>query len=224
MAFTRRWKSTLQERSYCFSLAFSLCFFALATVSMLLSGQYAEQSAAPALPDTIHNILPLEDVTFLATFGFAAVQLLFWGYFVHRPKELPSAMNIYALFILIRSLFIYVTPMGAPLLRIDDIPIANLLFSGLYFTKDLFPSGHVALPFLGFLLIKNKKLKWFMFWWSLVMGISVLLLHVHYTMDVLGAYFVAYGAKGLYGWGRKNVGLWKIWETDSKKNYSKIAG
>ena len=207
-----KWKKLLRDRSFSINLALSFMFFLLSTFILKIVGLRAESLPAPALPDVIHSILPLTDVTYLSTFGFITIQILFWGYFIiGRPKDLPYALKIYELFLIFRSIFITITSLGAPALRIDDVPFFEFLFSGLYFTKDLFPSGHTGIPFIGYLIIKNKILRRFMLFCTFVMGASVLLLHVHYSIDVLGAFFVTYGSKGFYSWVRvKAIAVWNL--------------
>ncbi len=202
----KNWERLSKSKMFLFNLGASLILFSLALLLVKKVGLYAETLPSPALPDFLHSLFPPINVIFLATFGFLAVQLIFWLYFIlWRPDRLPYALRVYAVFLIFRSVFIFATNFGAPAARIDDIPLLNFLFSGLYFTKDLFPSGHTALPFLGYLIIKDKFLKYFMLFWSIVMGASVIMLHVHYTIDVLGAFFVSYGAVGLHSWVKKEI-------------------
>ena len=59
--------------------------------------------------------------------------------------------------------------------------------------KDLFFSGHTAIPFLGFLLFKGEKIRYVFLAMSIIMGAAVLLMHVHYTIDVVSAFFITFG-------------------------------
>lgn len=196
-----KWRNVARNKKYVATLGLSLLLLFLATQTILWSSQYTEAMPAAPLPDVLHTQLPLVDLGLLATYGFILSQVVFFLYFILKePQDLPKALTIYSIFVLFRAVFISITTLGAPATRIDDIPIADFVFEGLYFTKDLFPSGHTALPFLGYLLIKHKTLRRFMLFWSLVMGATVLLLHVHYSIDVLGAFFVAYGSLGFYKW------------------------
>lgn len=60
-------------------------------------------------------------------------------------------------------------------------------------SNDLFFSGHTGLPFLFALIFWKYKIPRYVFTVSSgIAGVAVLLSHVHYTIDVLGAYFITY--------------------------------
>ncbi len=202
----KRWKEALQSKLFLFKLALGLILLVIATIIVKETGLRVDSILTPSVPDLLHSILPVIDVTTLATIGFLVIHLIFWTYFIlARPRDFPKALTIYAIFLIFRSIFINLTNFGAPSVRIDDHSYFDLFLPSYYFTQDLFPSGHTAFPFLGYLLIRNKILKYFMLIASLVMGASVLLLHVHYSIDVLGAYFIIYGSKGVYDWLGKKI-------------------
>jgi hypothetical protein len=62
-----------------------------------------------------------------------------------------------------------------------------------YLTKDLFFSGHTATTFLLLLhLWPMRRLRWAALAGHLLVVASVFLSHLHYTIDVLGAYAIAF--------------------------------
>ncbi len=64
-----------------------------------------------------------------------------------------------------------------------------------YLTKDLFFSGHTATTFLLLLYLwPHRRLRWLALAGHLAVVASVFLAHLHYTIDVLGAYAVALAA------------------------------
>ncbi len=71
-----------------------------------------------------------------------------------------------------------------------------------YLTKDLFFSGHTATTFLLLLYLwPSRRLRWLALAGHLAVVASVFLAHLHYTIDVLGAYAVAFAAFALReGW------------------------
>lgn len=61
-----------------------------------------------------------------------------------------------------------------------------------YLTKDLFFSGHTATTFLLLLYLwPSRRLRWLALAGHVAVVASVFLAHLHYTIDVLGAYAVA---------------------------------
>jgi len=80
---------------------------------------------------------------------------------------------------------------------------APSFFYFLTYANDLFFSGHVGLPFLGFLIFKDKKIRYFMLSASIILAVTVLLMHVHYSIDVAAAYFITYS---IYALGKRLFG------------------
>jgi membrane-associated phospholipid phosphatase len=69
----------------------------------------------------------------------------------------------------------------------------SFIFDKFNFTGDLFFSGHTGLPFLLALVFWDHP------WWrrvfvivSIIFGVTVLLGHFHYSIDVFGAFFITY--------------------------------
>jgi len=71
-----------------------------------------------------------------------------------------------------------------------------------YLTKDLFFSGHTATTFLLLLYLwPHRRLRWPALAGHTLVVLSVFLSHLHYTIDVLGAYAVAFALFALReGW------------------------
>ena len=92
-----------------------------------------------------------------------------------------------------RLIVMYLLPLEPPttLLPLND-PFVQLLGTGEILTKDLFFSGHTATLFLLFLIIEQRVFKIILLTSTIIVGITVLLQHVHYTVDVAVAPFVAY--------------------------------
>ncbi len=66
-------------------------------------------------------------------------------------------------------------------------PITNLFYGAHYITHDLFFSGHTTTVFLIFLCLKKKTDRIYTLSASVLLGILLLVQHVHYTIDVLAA-------------------------------------
>ena len=66
-------------------------------------------------------------------------------------------------------------------------PITNQFYGAHYITHDLFFSGHTTTVFLIFLCLKKKIDRLYALLSSLLLGLLLLIQHVHYTVDVLAA-------------------------------------
>ena len=66
-------------------------------------------------------------------------------------------------------------------------PITNQFYGAHYITHDLFFSGHTTTVFLIFLCLKKKTDRMYALLASIILGILLLIQHVHYTVDVLAA-------------------------------------
>jgi membrane-associated phospholipid phosphatase len=89
----------------------------------------------------------------------------------------------------------YLAPLEPPpgIIELRD-PFVEFFGGGRTLTRDLFFSGHTSTLFLLFLLIPGKALRAAFASATLLVGLCVVLQHVHYTVDVIAAPFFAYGA------------------------------
>lgn len=160
-------------------------------------GAHVEGITAPPLPDLLHELLPVLNVGFVATGGFLAlIAAIAWYAFIARPEEAAYVLASVATLIFVRAAFVGMTHLGAPIPRADDLALFGVMPS-LYFTQDLFPSGHTAIPVLMAFLSTSTFARRIFVGLTVVLGSSVLLMHVHYSIDVFAAPFVAYGVSAL---------------------------
>lgn len=111
------------------------------------------------------------------------------------PRALIVAVRAYALMVLLRMLAMSVTPLEAPLgtIPLRD-PFLQSLWAGKTLTRDLFFSGHTATLCILTFTARRPALRGFFIAAALVVGASVLLQAVHYTVDVLAAPVFSYAA------------------------------
>lgn len=154
------------------------------------------------LPDTpvadlILSNIKLYDVS--GVFVYGSVALLFFSIFVglKRINCLPFMMKSVALFTLIRSVFVILTHISAfpNQIVIESSFFNSRVFDGIFTGNDLFFSGHTGLPFLLALMFweDDKRLRTIFLGFSILFGIVVLLGKIHYSIDVLAAFFITYG-------------------------------
>jgi len=184
------WRKEL--RAYKYFIFLSLMVFVIATFIDYLSGVYVTSAETAHVPDLILDHIGPIDVGFLFIWGYIAFFSLLFLYpiFLH-VRTLHIVISQFSLLIMLRAVFVLLTHLQTP----PDAIIVDFpwKFQVLSFQNDMFFSGHTAIPFLGFLLFK-KTIRYFFLFGSILMGTVVLLIHVHYSIDVFGAFFITYGS------------------------------
>ena len=179
----------LSDRAFMTSLAVGILFLATSLVLNYYAGTYAAREASNAVTDIILDNLPVMDVDFIFVEGAIVLWIFSFLVAIREPRSIPFALKSIALFIFVRSIFISMTHLGPfP----DQIFIApNKVFN---FGADLFFSGHTGFPFLFALIFwENKWLRTIFVASSIFFGVSVLLGHLHYSIDVFSAFFITFG-------------------------------
>jgi hypothetical protein len=172
-------------------LALSAAFLVVALFADYQCGVYVTARPGVKVPDLILDLLPTIDLSFLFTYGYMA---LIVGMFLYplwcRPRMLHVVAIQFSLLLILRSVFMIFMHVSTPA---DSVAVQFPgFFSRFYFENDMFFSGHTAMPFLGFYLFRPHRLRYVYLGGSIVMGIVALLMHVHYSIDVFGAFFMTY--------------------------------
>jgi hypothetical protein len=181
------------------SSVFRLKFFIglVGTIILLLAFPYffqtIEQHSGPVLHDWVLNQLPPHDVSL-------AIFLIIWAtalLLLIRARRSPVVFMLfvygYIIVSLARMISINLLPLDPPIGLIPLIdPISNAFYGKTYITKDLFFSGHTSTIFLMFLCFRRGTDRLIAFIGSLLVGGLLLVQHVHYTIDVLGAFVFTY--------------------------------
>jgi hypothetical protein len=170
--------------------------------------QFVEKRNGVVLPDPLLNTFSPIDLTWL-TFSLIYLSLILFLFSVAKePDKLITALQAYGLMVIFRTIAMYLVPLEPPksLLLLND-PFVQLFGKGEILTKDLFFSGHTATLFLLFLLTEKKALKFIFLISTFIVGIAVLLQHVHYSIDVFIAPFVAYGSYRIIKIYRERISL-----------------
>lgn len=154
------------------------------------AGNYATEKASAPVTDIVLSNTRVYDFDFIFVYGAIAFWILVGIFLLHHPHRIPFVLSSIALFIIIRAIFISVTHIGPfP----GQLIVESNLLSKLTFAGDLFFSGHTGLPFLMALIFwDNIRVRLLCIASSVLFGIAVLLAHMHYTIDVLSAFFITY--------------------------------
>jgi len=187
-------KTSVYDRAYKISVAVAV-LFALASLAMnYLAGVYATNHASNSVSDMLLNVLPVYNVTVIFVYGFIALCLLIIILMIRDLHKLPFILKSVALFIAIRAIFVTLTHVGPSPSILVDFNDFNFILKRTIFSGDLFFSGHTGLPFLMALIYWDNKFWRYLFLViSITFGASVLLGHLHYSIDVFAAFFIAYG-------------------------------
>lgn len=187
----------------------AVVFRCLAASVMMSMTILFETRAAPRLPDLIVDSLPFIpwidkwDMAIWISIYLAGCLFLLSTH----PRRFIRFMVTDGILSLIRGMTVILTGMG-PIKsedflaestlqeRMDSIVLMmdprNAFFSNVldsHMTKDMFFSGHVAASFMLILYIwPMKKARWLMIAGHLVIVATVFFGHLHYSIDVVGAY------------------------------------
>ena len=169
----------------------TVVFFYAGLVMNFYAGTYAMEEASGSVTDIILSNTRTYDVDGLFVYGSYALFLFILFLTLRKLNQMPFIGQTIALFVMIRSLFITLTHVGPfP----TQIAIDSNLLSRVSFGGDLFFSGHTGLPFLMALIFWDVLLLRYTFLTiSIAFGIIVLLGHLHYSIDVVSAFFITYG-------------------------------
>ncbi len=146
--------------------------------------------------DLLLDNLPTINMDLFIIQGALFSTLIIIFLFIISPKYIPFSIKAISLFIIIRSGFITLTHLGVNLhqLTLNTNSIGFSIYDFLYNAKnDFFFSGHTGASFL-FAMIFWKEVFWrnLFFIFSFIFGASMILAHMHYSIDVFAAPFITY--------------------------------
>ncbi len=158
---------------------------------------YVSRLSGLSVDDLILSHIPTIDIDIIIIMGPLALTFLILLLLIFQPRYINFTLKTLAVFIIIRSFFISLTHLGVDphQLQIDTSSVGFGLYNFLYNTKgDFFFSGHTGIPFLMSLIFWEEKTWRYVFLaTSVLLGVSVLLAHIHYSIDVFAAPFMAFG-------------------------------
>lgn len=185
------YKAFFSNRSLMRSSAIALLMLAASIFANFFAGSFADEKGITPVTDIILSNTRVYDVDWFFIGGMIAFFAFMVIWCLRYPAQIPYLLKSIALFIAIRSVFITLTHLGP---YPDSIHIPNTGILGkVNFWADLFFSGHTGMPYLMALMLWNHK--WIRYGFICVavfFGIIVLMGHLHYSIDVLAAFFITY--------------------------------
>jgi hypothetical protein len=195
------WSDSLSSKK--FNISFGLTLAYLVFLTAISSSFFAmiQKRNDVVVPDPILALFPPADVSDEIFFTLYLFIFLTIAHLIKKPQQLLFALQAYALLMTMRFITIYLVPLDTPpgIVTLRD-PMARLFFyEDGSVTKDLFFSGHAATLFLFFFLVDKKILAYCILAGALVLSVLLLILHTHYSYDVLAAPVFAYAAYKIAG-------------------------
>jgi len=192
-AVVRLWKDNWQSTDYRRKFIAGLIIISFILISLPFFYQAIEQRNGIKFNDYLLQWLPSYDLSLFIFIIIWSMALLTFHRFKQNPKIFLTFLWGFILINLSRFVSIGLVPLNPPdgLIAIED-PISNYFYGPKFITKDLFFSGHTAAMFLMFLCLQKRSDKILAFIATVIIGISVLFQHVHYTIDVLMAPVITY--------------------------------
>ena len=182
------WKNFLKDKRNKIEFALTIPLLVLISLTNFLN--YVEARQGVVFSDPILSLFNPIDLTWL-TFALIYVSILVAiATLINNPKQLLFAIQLYTLMVAVRIFAMYLLPLEPPanMIILND-PLVEFLGTGQTLTKDLFFSGHTATLFILFLVSEKKVIKSVFLISTIVVAISVILQHVHYSIDVFAAVF-----------------------------------
>ncbi|OGY97348.1 MAG: hypothetical protein A2122_02925 [Candidatus Liptonbacteria bacterium GWB1_49_6] len=180
------------HRQFLSQVAVGIFFLVVAMGATYYANVYSTIRASNSVTDIILDNLPVVNVGFVFNEGALIFIAFIVGVLFYKPHTIPFILKSVALFFITRSIFVTLTHLAPPIpgLSADTTDLIYKISSG----EDLFFSAHTGFPFLMAVIFwENKFLRYVFLLMTLIGGGSVLLGHLHYSIDVFSALFISFG-------------------------------
>lgn len=187
------WKEFLKVKRYQVEFIITLLVLSIILTALTNFLNFVEARHGVVLPDPVLNFFNPTDLTWL-TFALIYISIVVGiATLAKDPTRLLFTIQLYILMVAVRILAMYLLPLDPPakIIVLKD-PLVESFRTGQTLTKDLFFSGHTATLFILFLTSEKKTIKQIFLISTILVAFSVLLQHVHYTIDVVAAPFFTY--------------------------------
>jgi len=162
-------------------------------VGLPLFFNYIEKRNGIVLNDWLLAQIPAHNVSVL-------IFTVIWGMILlvlYRSLYTPSIFITYCLTLavvtIMRVICISIVPLAPPagLIPLSD-PVTGIFYGESNITKDLFFSGHMATLSVIFFCLEKKTDKAIGLLAAIIAAVSLVVQHVHYTVDILTAPVIVY--------------------------------
>lgn len=178
------------------SLLNGILLLGLALIFQFYASAYAIRVASNSVSDIFLSALPIVNTNFVIVEGALLAIAISLLLLLLKPKYLAFAIKASAIFIATRAICVALTHIGIYPGQVGPDPtgIFDRTYVDLGLEGGYFFSGHTGFPVLLALIFwDEKRWRYAYLGLSVAFGIAVLFAHVHYSIDVFAAPFMAYG-------------------------------
>lgn len=188
-----RWKSALRESQFRWHALLSVGALVVCLYYGSRMLEWVQTRPGVVLDDPVLAWLTPTDFTVLIFVGIYAGLLLTIYWAAAHPWRWVMGVRAYCFFLIFRIISLWLAPFEAPptIIPLED-PIVSGAAGGTLLTRDLFFSGHTATGVILTLVAPKRWQRWSLALITTVVVTGVLWQHVHYTVDVAVAPFIAY--------------------------------
>ena len=188
------WKTYWLSKNHRWIFALSLVVLTIVLFSFLHYLTYNEDRKGLVFDDPFLRLFApfnLSPVIFILTYSIALIGIIAA---LQKPELFLKLVQAYTILILLRMLSLFLVALEPPIaiIPLQDVLLQSTFYSGRQNLKDLFFSGHVSILFVLAIILANSKLKWLFVFGAIVVGILLMLQHVHFSIDVFAAPLFAY--------------------------------
>lgn len=169
--------------------AMLLCIVGLGTGTPYFF-DFIESRSGMLLTDPVLDLLPSRNVSWLVFFILYSGAVL--GLYSNSDKPVAFLLTLqsYVFVMLMRCLTLTLLPLEPPLGYVPlREPIVQMFFThdGRIISKDLFFSGHMSSLLVLVYTVGRTEVRHVLIIFSCILGILLMVQHVHYTIDILAA-------------------------------------
>lgn len=188
------WKRFISRKNSLFELIF--CIILFVCVTMLFKNNLVTYESMPGvrLDDfLLKNIKAINLSIYVFVLLYTVVFYNYLFLFAY-PRLLVCFFIFYSTALLIRFTLLSFIHLEAPdyLVYLSDPMLDSVTYNGVKITKDLFFSGHMVTIFCCYFAMPNRTIKYLFLACSIILALMLIIQHVHYTIDLLGAYIAVF--------------------------------
>lgn len=189
-----QWFSALRSLRYLLALASVLVVGSMLSCYLGKFLLYKETVIGSLMWDPItSNFAPIDLNPYIFYLTVSSVAL---GYAtsIWSPRSLLKLLYAFAIVNFFRVVVLYLVNLEPPqdIIALYDPLLECTFYEGVVITKDLFFSGHTSNIIIFAFLTQAKSMKWVFVMLASVVGVMLVLQHVHYCIDIIAAPAFAY--------------------------------